>query len=625
MNKKTMILFSVFLINLLVYTQGYAVSKNTGTRSGRVIDAVTGKPIEGAVVSYQWDISGGFIEWTTRHAALYETITDKNGKYFIPSQRIKMWGDFRTLEPERVLVYKNGYVGYHVSHGEAQSFITYLPDLKQKYRQRGNIVKLQPWVERLSHVDHMGIPEGGLGFIGPKLEKATESERQAAQAKWKNNEVFREHARKVYNQLTNSKRAYERKEITKQEYIRLLRIGLDIRSVENVKFASSELKKFGDDTTAIPVLIELAKDNIYKKSFGRIYAQLCILLNKPNLMDDGYKTDIPQRLGKIAELKALYSVHLSQDRVHRYGKILINSSSPLYNFGSQTEAVGILCEIGDSKALPYLIQYLDSGKSHMLYADVVTALAKIGDKSAIPHIKEKLRHRHSWVRTRAALALNKLGDNSGLPVMIESLKSDDKNSRSEAASTLSEITGIDFCDGKFLFSFSPQEEQEIIRKWLDWWKNNKDRYGSGMIAENTKHISSEHKGKAHQSFKEEVHQPSLDSKALLIDPTLETDDPNDSPLAVFKKFRNALLEDDLEKVLSCLVPYKREDQEYRDFYKKLRPHFTQMAKDMKGLVIESKEDNLVVCDLLREEDGEIFGYPVRFVKDADGNWFIEDF
>ncbi len=110
---------------------------------------------------------------------------------------------------------------------------------------------------------------------------------------------------------------------------------------------------------------------------------------------------------------------------------------------------------------------------------------------------------------------------------------------------------------------------------------------------------------------------------LLVDPAFESfDDPHNSPLTVFKKYRNALLTDDLEKVLSCLNPYKR--AEYAKIYKKLRPHFAQMAKDMKGLVIESKEDNLVVCDLLREENGEIFGYPVRFAKDADGNWFIED-
>lgn len=116
---------------------------------------------------------------------------------------------------------------------------------------------------------------------------------------------------------------------------------------------------------------------------------------------------------------------------------------------------------------------------------------------------------------------------------------------------------------------------------------------------------------------------SLKNDGLVVDPAFESfNDPNNSPLGVFKKYRDALLADDIEKVLSCLVAYKREED--REFYEKLRPLFTQMAKDMKGLVIESKEDDLVVCDLLREENGEIFGYPVTFVKDADGNWFIQD-
>lgn len=119
---------------------------------------------------------------------------------------------------------------------------------------------------------------------------------------------------------------------------------------------------------------------------------------------------------------------------------------------------------------------------------------------------------------------------------------------------------------------------------------------------------------------------------LLVDPAFDSfSDPNNSPLSVFKKFRKALQTDDLEKVLSCMNPYETEKN--REFYGKMRPHFAKIAKDMKGLVIvptevlimASNEEDEVHCDLLREEDGEMCGYPVMFFKDENGKWFIYEF
>ncbi|MHC4259617.1 MAG: hypothetical protein ACYSTF_04300 [Planctomycetota bacterium] len=56
-----------------------------GSRSGRVVDAVTGELIEGTVVNYLWRFGGFLGVVDEKVAASYETVTDEDGKYFIPS------------------------------------------------------------------------------------------------------------------------------------------------------------------------------------------------------------------------------------------------------------------------------------------------------------------------------------------------------------------------------------------------------------------------------------------------------------------------------------------------------------------------------------------------------------
>lgn len=110
---------------------------------------------------------------------------------------------------------------------------------------------------------------------------------------------------------------------------------------------------------------------------------------------------------------------------------------------------------------------------------------------------------------------------------------------------------------------------------------------------------------------------------MLVGPAFQKfDDPNNSPLSVFRQFRGALLADDLDKAISCFASYKR--AEYAEFYKKLRPYFQKMAEDMKGLALKSRRENIVECELLRQEGDSISAYPIIFVKDEDGNWKIQE-
>jgi len=50
-----------------------------------------------------------------------------------------------------------------------------------------------------------------------------------------------------------------------------------------------------------------------------------------------------------------------------------------------------------------------------------------------------------------------------------------------------------------------------------------------------------------------------------------------------------------------------------------------MVNDMGELVPISSGANTATYDLLREENGDTYGYPVLFVRDEMGQWKISDF
>ena len=80
---------------------------------GRVVDAETGQPVEGAVIVAQWIL----FEMGIGHGGhkgrlhIYETVTDNNGHYTIPAWGPKVHSPFTmldNLDPE-ILIFKSGY------------------------------------------------------------------------------------------------------------------------------------------------------------------------------------------------------------------------------------------------------------------------------------------------------------------------------------------------------------------------------------------------------------------------------------------------------------------------------------------------------------------------------------
>ncbi|HPS55698.1 MAG TPA: carboxypeptidase-like regulatory domain-containing protein [Sedimentisphaerales bacterium] len=188
--KKKKILLSVLLVTLFLGSLWYYNHYYTGSRSGTVVDAVTGKPIEGAVVTMEWFFAGGFfIPEGGALAAFYETKTDERGRYKIPNLHINGGYWHSTLEHENVMIYKDGYSGYEVSDSSSPksgySFASNSED--QPYSKKRNFVKLFPFKSSDSHREHIewiqtfpysGCPE-------KLLEKELQNEMERAKKDYK--------------------------------------------------------------------------------------------------------------------------------------------------------------------------------------------------------------------------------------------------------------------------------------------------------------------------------------------------------------------------------------------------------------------------------------------------------
>jgi len=166
---------------------GYIVYRlrfpRTGSRSGQVIHAVTGQPIQGAVVHYAWKFTGSPWFYHEPFAGVYETTTDKDGKYFIPSQRFKRKFLLGPLKPEAVAIYKNNYVIYKLYREDKKPTVGRsfgYPGKDQKYRKKDNVVKLYPWKDGESHSKHMQWIDSATRNKNDLLWKEAEEESERA-------------------------------------------------------------------------------------------------------------------------------------------------------------------------------------------------------------------------------------------------------------------------------------------------------------------------------------------------------------------------------------------------------------------------------------------------------------
>jgi hypothetical protein len=284
-------------------TEDKPITVTTGTRTGFVYDAITGKPIEDAVVVCNWDIRDFSLEGgSTRFGAVYETVTNKDGKYMIPSQSIDIENSlFSRLDPEQVFVYKFDYVWYWMFDKEIMPFIVYISNMPHIYRKQKNIVELQPWKNEMSHVEHMRfLPSYQLPMNKLKLlPEALAKEKILVNKEKKANASFIKDVSDAKKQLVADTDAYRKKQLGRKEYIDRLHNYLSISDADIVKSVSTALNDC-NDIAAIPALIEFVKKNAYRRnSFEDVFHCLRSAINNPVIIYPAIASDRKKLITEI--------------------------------------------------------------------------------------------------------------------------------------------------------------------------------------------------------------------------------------------------------------------------------------------------------------------------------------
>jgi len=484
-----------------------------------------------------------------------------------------------------------------------------VPNLNQKYQKENNIVKLQPWNEKLSHSEHIGIFERMQEYVGPKLEDALKEEQAIAKQEGRANNQLGQGAYKIREQMWRDKRTLESGQITKEEYIQRLSEALKTEDVEVLRPAAIELDKLGD-TGGIEPLIRFLQNNLYRESFDTALATLSGVTGREDLKNTRV---ISERLEIVKDLESWWGRNRGRGKAEWIEDLIVNGR----NDKVRMEALNNLQRRVGKSAAPYLVKLLsERGKSAGMYESALRLLSRTEDKSAIPAIKPMLYHQDIYVRRQAALTLNALGDRSGIPVMISSLESKSRNSRSVANAVLKEITGQDFAGGKELRNLSAAEEKAVLNKWMGWWKENRDATGANKVEDFYKILAGEEVAiqlRYAAMEEEEKKNPEL--------PAFE--DSSKSPRATFERFRAALLNDDVEKALSLMSYPLREN--YKKIFEEFGTHRRDYAEGLGKIYFDSKLGGTLYYEMLTENDEGMFSFPIHFVKDDEGKWLITEF
>lgn len=119
----------------------------------KVLDAQTGKPVEGAVVVAYWETKYDVFmgDYKTEYHHIVETKTDKDGKFSFPGwgPEILSGGDLDGSDPA-ILIFKVGY--YSGGEGDSPTYVKDNPSHRDPYWNHSTIT-LKPFIGDLSSPD----------------------------------------------------------------------------------------------------------------------------------------------------------------------------------------------------------------------------------------------------------------------------------------------------------------------------------------------------------------------------------------------------------------------------------------------------------------------------------------
>ncbi len=208
---------------------------------------------------------------------------------------------------------------------------------------------------------------------------------------------------------------------------------------ELVNKAVDTLVKIGKP--AIPFLIEAMKKE--DGGFCGIAASVLSKMGEP-----GFKVLLEAVENKWQSLteNIIELGKFNDERVIPVLKDILKDTS--VSFDSRAEAGIVLSRFGDTTAVNFLLEMLESKESpyyEVARGNVIIALGKIRDKRATGKLIEMLQHdKDSFVRGVAADALGLIGDKSAVGVLKNALTDEDRYVRAAAAWALKQITGKNY-------------------------------------------------------------------------------------------------------------------------------------------------------------------------------------
>jgi len=150
-------------LGVAVLGSSYAFTYRAEAIEGRVVDAETGKPMEGVVVVAHWQLKGGLEGGTAlQELKIFESVTDQNGRYSFPAwgPKFAVMGTLQSESPE-ILMFKQGYKFQRLLN-------QWHPDLDtSKSEWNGKTVKLERFSGPLEqYAQHLSELSSDLWTIG---------------------------------------------------------------------------------------------------------------------------------------------------------------------------------------------------------------------------------------------------------------------------------------------------------------------------------------------------------------------------------------------------------------------------------------------------------------------------
>jgi hypothetical protein len=144
-----------------------------GPFRGRVVEAETGKPVDGAVVYATWTLRAGYGMTLPAGHREHITNTDARGMYEVPA--IEEPGGGVRITDFHMVIYKRGFVAYRSDRR--------FPDLgpRRDFAQVGNEVALTRWRSELSHAHHLRYVGGGTALAAVVAWEAEEAAAELAE------------------------------------------------------------------------------------------------------------------------------------------------------------------------------------------------------------------------------------------------------------------------------------------------------------------------------------------------------------------------------------------------------------------------------------------------------------